>query len=137
MFKEVITMKSLNEIKNNKDFNHNLEIVNYSSSIFSKIVDFNNKVLDAFNKLEKDGCTVYSEDYEYINELNYSAYKKLNVETYQEYSKIVGAIGISEMLVNQGIEDNDVECLTEGLYTLGQILNELNVFDKEDNYVGF
>ena len=41
------------------------------------------------------------------------------------------------MLVNQGIEDNDVECLTEGLYTLGQILNELNVFDKEDNYVGF
>lgn len=129
-------MESLSNITN-EEFNHNLDIVNYTSSIFSKIVDFNNKVVDALKTLENEGYTIYPEDYEYINELNYSAYKKLLVQTSQEYSKIIGAIGISEILVNQGIEDKDVECLTEGLYTLGQILNDLNVFNSNDHYKKF
>lgn len=94
------------------NFNQNVNIIRYTSSIFSKIVDFNDKVIDALEKLEKEGVSIDEEHYDYILELNYLAYKHLCVTNSRDYNKILGAIGANELLVNRGVIDHDVECLT-------------------------
>ena len=113
------------------EFNHNLNVVRYTSAIFSKIVDFNDKVIDGFKMLKKEGINVSDSYFEYVDKLNNLAYKHLCVQTREEYNKILGAIGAGDILVNRGILDKNLETLGQGLYNLGYLLNELNVFDVE------
>lgn len=49
------------------DFNHNLNMVRYTSAIFSKIVDLNNKVIDGLKMLKEEGITVNDTYFEYID----------------------------------------------------------------------
>lgn len=113
------------------DFNHNLNMVRYTSAIFSKIVDFNNKVIDGLKMLKEEGITVNDTYFEYIDKINNLAYRHLCVKTSEEYNRILGAIGAGDVLVNKGILDKDIEALSQGLYNLGYFLNDLNVFDVE------
>lgn len=120
-------MQPVTKIYQERDFINKMNKARYSSSIFSKIVSFNDKVLEGFKLLEENEIEVNERYYDYIMELNELAGNNLHVNNYHDFNKAFAAIKSSEILVDRGIIDKDIECLSEGLFGLGFMLEDLGI----------
>lgn len=123
-------MQSVNKLYQTKYFKKKIDKFRYSSSIFSKIVTFNNKVLEGFKLLEDDGIEINDRYYEYIIELDELASNNLCIDDFNDFNKAFSAIRSSELLIDNGILNKDLECITEGLYGLGFILEDLGILKQ-------
>lgn len=124
----VIIMVNSTRIYQQKSFNVKYNTIKFSSEIINKVVLFNNKVFEEFKSLEENGVFVNDNYYEYITELNQKVFDSLSINNYNDFYKALGAIKSSELLVDNAIANNDLEALTEGLYGLGFLLEDLNLF---------
>ncbi len=126
----VIIMVNSTRIYQQKSFNVKYNTIKFSSEIINKVVLFNNKVFEEFKSLEENGVFVNDNYYEYITELNQKVFDSLSINNYNDFYKALGAIKSSELLVDNAIANNDLEALTEGLYGLGFLLEDLNLFGR-------
>ncbi len=126
----VIIMVNSTRIYQQKSFNVKYNTIKFSSEIINKVVLFNNKVFEEFKSLEENGVFVNDNYYEYITELNQKVFDSLSINNYNDFNKALGAIKSSELLVDNAIANNDLEALTEGLYGLGFLLEDLNLFGR-------
>ena len=123
-------MVNSTRIYQQKSFHVKYNTVRFSSEIINRVVKFNNKVFEGFKSLEENGVFVDDRYYEYITELNQKVFDSLSINNYNDFNKALGAVKSSELLVDNGIINNDLDCLSEGLYGLGYLLEDLDLFGR-------
>lgn len=60
--------------------------------------------------------------------MNEKVSKRLCVKNHQEYNKALSAIRSSKVLINNGIKNKDLEYLSEGLFNLDFLLEDLKLY---------
>lgn len=90
----------------------------YHYMIGLRLSDFNKKVVKAFEMLEDEGIEIDPLYYNRIAQLTDYVNNKLSIDDYDDFKRIISFIELSEILIKQGTEEKDFDCLTEGIYTL-------------------
>ncbi len=127
MFPSNVVNKPINQ----STINNFLMVNEYHYLIGLRLSDFNKKIVKAFEILKNNGIEIDQLYYNRIAQLTDYVNNKLNIENYEDFKRIISFIELSEILVNQGIEDNDFDCLTEGLYSLKSNLENFKIWIRE------
>ena len=121
-------MYSVSDENKLMELNSSVRIITYNSMVCGRIGSFIGKFLDALIDLEHQGQEINKRYYERVDNLINLISNNLNITNSELYSKVMASIGLFEILLNQGIENKDIECLTEGFYGLEDDLKTLNIF---------
>ena len=134
--KEVLVMNTIIETDNNQ----NIRLVNLDDTILfrenkakiqEKIEQFNQKFLKAIRKLKDMAADFDYESYEYsVAELSDKVENNLIIKDEQKLKQTLASIAMSDILLDEGIEQKDPECLTAALSGLIFDLNNLEIFTK-------
>lgn len=99
----------------------------YNALAQSNIEEFNQKYFQALLSL-KDNDIDYNYDIYFQNLAEFSTLvnKNLAVKNKKDYQKILAIIGMADVVLNQGIENNDFETLTAAFSSLKIDLKTFN-----------
>jgi len=103
---------------NQSTINNFLMVNEYHYLVGLRLSDFNKKIVKAFEILKDNGTEIDQLYYKRIVQLTDYVNNKLNIRDYEDFKRIISFIELSEILINQGIKDNNFDCLTEALYSL-------------------
>ena len=112
------SINTTNKLVTQSTINKFLILNEYHYLVGLRLSDFNKKIVKAFEILEEAGTEIDPIYYNRIAQLTDYVNKKLNIDDREDFKRIISFIELSEILINQGKEDNDFDCLTEGLYSL-------------------
>ena len=127
MNKHDIGIQPFNKIYHNDYFIKNFHD-SYYSILLKEILSFSDKVSNPLKLLEENGIEVNEKYYDYIIELNELASNNLHVNNSHDFNKAMSVIRSSELLINRSFINQDLECLSVGLFGLGFILDDLGIF---------
>jgi len=109
----------------------NMLIRENKGKIQERIEQFNIKYVNAIRRL-KDSNPDYDLDYyEYkVAELSFKVDKLLVIKSHNVLRQVLASISMSDLLLDEGIENNDLECLMTAFSTLRYDLDNLNIFKE-------
>lgn len=119
------------EYENLSDVDLNKLIINQRNNIKAQgvIEEFNQKFLQALiNLKDYDDFLDYNNYLKKVAELSYMVCTQINIENSDQLKKVIGTVGMSETLLNQGIIDKDLESLTVSFDELYYDLKSLQIF---------
>lgn len=115
----------VNSELNQQSINKFIKRNEYNLMVALKVSDFNKKFLKGLKIIENEGQPINNRLYYRIGELLDYVNYKLNIETFDKYRQIMAFIESSEILLDRGIEDKDLECLSTGFYGLKSNLENI------------
>lgn len=127
-------MKFLTDEVKNENFDvinldNNMLIRENKGRIQEKIEQFNIKFINAIRSL-KDNNSNYDYDYyEYkVAELSFRVDKMLEVKSPKKLRQVLVSISMNDLLLDEGIENNNLECLMAAFSNLRFDLDKLDIF---------
>ena len=123
--KEMESILKVNSELNQQSINKFIKTNEYNLMVALKVSDFNKKFLKGLQIIEDNGEIINNRLYYRIGELFDYVNYELNIETFDKYTQIIAFIESSEILLDRGIEDKDIECLSTGFYGLKSNLENL------------
>ena len=121
----MIIMQSLVDVESTLE---KVNFIRYNALALGKIEEINLKFFEGLKIIENEGIEINAKYYERINELSDLAENKLHISNSKDYSKTIAFIELSDLMLNRGIKDKDLSCLTAGFYGLKHDLEKLNIF---------
>lgn len=121
-------MLSIVEIENQIN---KINFIRYNATVLGKIEEINLKFIEGLNIMENEGKEINEKYYERINELSNLAQNYLNITNSKDFNKVIAFIELSELMINRGIQDKNLDCMVAGFYGLKQDLQSLNIFNNE------
>lgn len=116
----------------------NFDVVNLDSNMFirenkgkiqEKIEQFNRKFIEAIRRLKHINNNYDYNYYEYkVAELSFRVDKYLTVESTKKLRQVLASIEMSNIILDEGIKNDDLECLTVAFSGLRTDLNSLHIF---------
>lgn len=127
------------EVKNENfdviNLDNNMLIRENKGRIQEKIEQFNIKFINAIRSLKDDKSNSNSNsnyDYDYyeykVAELSFRVDKLLEVKSPKKLRQVLASISMGDLLLDEGIENNDLECLMAAFSTLRFDLDNLDIF---------
>ena len=96
--------------------------------LLEKIEEINLKFIEGLNIIENEGHEINEKYYEIIEELSDLAQNKLNISSLKDFNKVIAFIELSDLMLNRGMKDKSLDCLTAGFYGLKSDLESLDIF---------
>lgn len=116
----------------------NFDVVNLDSNMFirenkgkiqEKIEQFNRKFIEAIRRLKHINKNYDYDYYEYkVAELSFRVDKYLTVESTKKLRQVLASIEMSNIILDEGIKNDDLECLMVAFSGLRTDLNNLHIF---------
>lgn len=108
-----------------QSINKFIETNEYNLMVALKVSDFNKKFIKGLKIIEDEGEPINNKLYYRIKELFDFVNQDLNIETFDEFKRTIAFIESSDILLERGIKDKDLECLSTGFYGLKSNLTNL------------
>lgn len=99
--------------------------LNYLNN-FDKLIDKGNK-----GKVEAYFYKEFMENY--FDEID----QKIFIENYSKLKKLLTVLKISEILMDESIKNNDLDCLIQSFFNLKEKINEMNLLNKRQVFFKF
>lgn len=125
-------MNITTDIQNNYDvmnLDSNMLIRENKGKIQDKVEQFNQKFINAIRCLKKLDNNYDYNYYEYkVAELSFRVDRKMSVKSSNKLKQVLASIEMSNLILDEGIKNNDIECLMAAFTGLRCDLDSLNIF---------
>lgn len=118
-------MQSIREVENQVN---KINFIRYNAIALGKIEEINLKFIEGLKIVEDEGQDINSVYYDRIDELSNLAQNKLNISNLKDFNKVMAFIELADLMLNRGIKDKSLDCLTAGFYGLKVDLESLDIF---------
>lgn len=105
-----------------------INFIRYNAIALGRIEEINLKFIEGLNIIENEGQKINERYYERVDELSDLAQNKLNISNLTDFNKVIAFIELSDLMLNRGIKDKSLDCLTAGFYGLRSDLESLDIF---------